>query len=125
MRPHTLWTHILDTPWTPAIFQSISLFLSFGFAYFHLYIYILPYLTHTKRIEERFIPPIVWDYCNFTATSLRLCFHCDCVLHLVLQLLAIDIRPIIVFSIDFLSHHIISCHFISHCIVHFTSSHCR
>src|ERR1700729_1681247 len=23
MRPHTLWTHILDTPWTPAIFPSI------------------------------------------------------------------------------------------------------
>src|SRR6202050_361138 len=23
MRPHTLWTRILDTPWTPAIFPSI------------------------------------------------------------------------------------------------------
>src|ERR1700685_142188 len=23
MRLHTLWTHILDTPWTPAIFPSI------------------------------------------------------------------------------------------------------
>src|ERR1700693_3378677 len=57
------------------IFRFISLFLSFGFAYFHLFIYILPYLTHTRRIEERFLPPIVWDYCDFTATAfpLRLC----------------------------------------------------
>src|ERR1700685_3689275 len=54
------------------IFRYISLFLSFGFAYFHLFIYILPYLTHTRRIEERFIPPIVWDYCDFTATALPL-----------------------------------------------------
>src|ERR1700723_3613160 len=57
------------------IFRSILLFLSFGFAYFHLFIYILPYLTHTGRIEEGFVPPIIWDYCDFTATAfpLRLC----------------------------------------------------
>src|SRR6202044_2365394 len=54
------------------IFRSISLFLSFGFAYFHLFIYILPYLTHTRRIEERFVPPIVWDYCDFTSTAFPL-----------------------------------------------------
>src|ERR1700729_4260396 len=83
------------------IFRSILLFLSFAFAYFHLFIYILPYLTHTKRTEERFVPPIIWDYCDFTATSLRLRFHCDCVLHLVLRLLAINLRPIIAFSIEF------------------------
>ena len=57
------------------IFRSISLFLSFGFAYFHLFIYILPYLTHTRRIEERFVPPIVWDHCNFTATAFPLWLH--------------------------------------------------
>src|ERR1700679_2169344 len=57
------------------IFRSISLFLSFGFAYFHLFIYILPYLTHKRRIEERFIPPIVWDYCDFTATAFPLRLH--------------------------------------------------
>src|ERR1700685_2203367 len=57
------------------IFRSISLFLSFGFAYFHLFIYILPYLTHTRRIEERFVPPIIWDYCNFTATVFPLQLH--------------------------------------------------
>src|SRR6202451_3337388 len=57
------------------IFRSISLFLSFGFAYFHLFIYILPYLTHTRRIEERFIPPIVWDYCDFTVTAFPLRLH--------------------------------------------------
>ena len=50
------------------IFQPISLFLSFGFTYFHLFIYILPYLTHTRKIEERFVPPIVWDDCDFTVT---------------------------------------------------------
>src|ERR1700685_998617 len=85
------------------IFRCISLFLSFCFAYFHLFIYILPYLTHTRRREERFVPPIVWDYWDFTATAfpLQLHFHCNCVLHLVLQLLAIDLRPIIVFSIKF------------------------
>src|SRR6202042_3655422 len=57
------------------IFRPILLFLSFGFTYFHLFIYILPYLTHTRRIEERFVPHIVWDYCDFTATAfpLRLC----------------------------------------------------
>src|ERR1700690_4205203 len=54
------------------IFRCILLFLSFGFAYFHLFIYILPYLTHTRRIEERFVPPIVWDYCRFTATAFPL-----------------------------------------------------
>src|ERR1700735_644938 len=54
------------------IFRCISLFLSFGFAYFHLFIYILPYLTHTKRIKERFVPPIVWDYCDITATAFPL-----------------------------------------------------
>src|SRR6202046_4261261 len=99
------------------IFRSISLFLSFGFAYFHLFIYILPYLTHTRRIEERFVPPIVWDYCDFIATAfpLRLRFHCDCVLHLVLRLLAIDLRPIIAFSIEF------SIEFLSHCIAHLAS----
>src|ERR1700690_890593 len=57
------------------IFRCISLFLSFGFAYFHLFIYILPYLTHTRRIEERFVPPIVWDYCNITATAFPLRLH--------------------------------------------------
>jgi len=56
------------------IFRSISLFLSFGFAYFHLYIYILPYLTHT-RIKERFVAPIIWDYCDFTATMFPLWLH--------------------------------------------------
>src|ERR1700683_778361 len=54
------------------IFRRISLFLSFGFAYFHLFIYILPYLTQTRRIGERFVPPIVWDYCDFTATAFPL-----------------------------------------------------
>src|SRR6202042_2456403 len=39
------------------IFRCISLFLSFGFAYFHLFIYILPYLTYTRRIEQRSFPP--------------------------------------------------------------------
>jgi len=101
------------------IFRSISLFLSFGFAYFHLFIYILPYLTHTRRIEERFVPPIVWDHCDFTATAfpLWLRFHCDCVLHLILRLLAIDLWPIIAFSIEF------SVEFLSHfyCITLCTS----
>src|ERR1700691_2524214 len=96
------------------IFQLISLFLSFCFAYFHLFIYILPYLTHTRRIEERFIPPLS----GTTATSLRLCFHCDCVLHLILQLLAINLRPITTFSIEFLSHCITS-----YCIALHTSHH--
>src|ERR1700690_2220582 len=86
------------------IFRCISLFLSFGFAYFHLFIYILPYLIHTRRIEERFVPPSS----GTSATSLRLRFHCDCVLHLVLRLLAIDLRPIIAFSIEF------SIEFLSH-----------
>ena len=59
-----------------------------------------------------------------TATSLRLCFHCDCVLHLVLRLLAIHLRPIIAFSIEFLSNsYRISIAFLSHRIAHFTSSH--
>ena len=54
----------------PMIFRCISLFLSFGFAYFHLFIYISYLTLHTKRrIEERFVPPIIWDYCNFTATA--------------------------------------------------------
>src|ERR1700691_1609948 len=103
------------------IFRSISLFLSFGFAYFHLFIYILPYLTYTKRIEERFVPPSS----GTTATSLRLRFHCDCVLHLVLQLLAIDLRPIIAFSIEFLSRHyrISSLHITSHCTPRIIASH--
>ena len=54
------------------IFRPILLFLSFGFAYFHLFICILPYLTHTRRIEERFVPPIIWDYWDFTATAFPL-----------------------------------------------------
>ena len=73
------------------------------------YIYLtLPYPHKKNRREIR--PPIVWDYCDFTATAfpLRLRFHCDCVLHLVLRLLAIDLRPIIVFSIEF------SIEFLSH-----------
>ena len=49
-----------------------NLYIHNSFAYFHLFIYILPYLTHTRRIEERFVPPIVWDYCDFTATAFPL-----------------------------------------------------
>src|ERR1700683_5463023 len=99
------------------IFRSISLFLSFGFAYLHLFIYILPYLTHTRRREERFVPPIVWDYCDFTATAftLRLCFHCDFVLHFILRLLAI-------YRIFYRIFYRISIAFLSHLIVHFVSS---
>ena len=54
------------------IFRSISLFLSFGFAYFHLFIYILPYLTHRRKKKRDFVPPIVWDYCDLTATAFPL-----------------------------------------------------
>src|ERR1700691_5750462 len=85
------------------IFRCISLFLSFGFAYFHLfYIYLtLPY-PHKKKKKRDSFPPSS----GTTATSLQLCFHCDCVLHLILRLLAIDLqlRPIIAFSIEFLSN---------------------
>src|ERR1700689_3048021 len=68
------------------------------------YIYLtLPY-PHKKNRREICSPPSS----GTTATSLRLRFHCDCVLHLVLRLLAIDLRPIIAFSIEF------SIEFLSH-----------
>ena len=78
----------------------ILLFLSFGFTYFHLFIYILPYLTHTRRIEERFGPPIVWDYCDFTVTVFPL------QLHLTPRTVASSYWPSTHyhFSIEFLSH---------------------
>src|SRR6202034_3138078 len=95
------------------IFQPISLFLSFGFAYFHLFIYILPYLTHTKRIEERFVPPIVWDYCDFTVTVFPLR------LHLTPRTVASSYRP----STHYHVFYRISIAFLSHRIAHFTSSH--
>src|ERR1700691_1532356 len=96
------------------IFQSISLFLSFGFAYFHLFIYILPYLTHTRRIEERFVPPIVWDYCNFTVTVFPL------QLRLTPCTVASSYRPSTHYrvfyriSIAFLLHHVASYHITLH-----------
>ena len=74
------------------------------------YIYILPYLTHKKKNRGEIRSP---QSSGTTATSLRLRFHCDCVLHLVLRLLAINLWPIIEFSIEFLSHR----------IAHLTSSH--
>src|ERR1700691_2759445 len=102
------------------IFRCISLFLSFGFAYFHLfYIYLtLPY-PHKKKKKRDSFPPSS----GTTATSLQLCFHCDCILHLVLWLLAIDIRPIITFSIAFLPHHIASLHITLHRASHIIASH--
>src|ERR1700691_5798394 len=96
------------------IFRSILLFLSFGFAYFHLFIYILSYLTHTKRIEERFVPPIVWDYWDFTATAFPLR------LRLTPRTAASSYRP----STHYRIFCQISIAFLSHCIVHLTLSHC-
>src|ERR1700729_19375 len=48
--------------------------------------------------------------------------HCDCVLHLVLWLLAIDLRPIIMFSIEFLSHRY-RISITLHCAPHIATSH--
>src|ERR1700691_1029152 len=86
------------------------------------YIYLtLPY-PHKKNRREIPSPPSS----GTTATSLRLCFHCDCVLHLVLRLLAIDLRPIIAFSIEFsiefLSHHY-RISIASHCAPRIIASH--
>ena len=104
------------------IFRPISLFLLFGFTYFHLFIYILPYLTHTRRIEERFGPPIVWDYCDFTVTVFPL------QLHLTPRTVASSYRPLTHYrifywiSIEFLSHryHI---SIASHCAPRIVTSH--
>src|ERR1700729_3089453 len=65
------------------------------FSYFYIYL-TLPY-PHKKNRREIRSPQLS----GTTATSLQLRFHCDCVLHLVLRLLAIDLRPIIAFSIKF------------------------
>src|ERR1700692_4076838 len=72
------------------IFRLISLFLSL-FSHIFTFLYI-SYLTlpTQKEIKERFVPPSS----GTTATSLRLRFHLYCVLHLILRLLAIDLRPL-------------------------------
>src|ERR1700691_2611658 len=97
------------------IFRSISLFLSFVFAYFHLFIYILPYLTHTRRIEERFIPSIVWDYCDFTVTAFPLR------LRLTPCTAASSYRPST--STHYRVFYRISIEFLLHCIAHLASPH--
>src|SRR6202167_1651325 len=99
------------------IFRCISLFLSFGFAYFHLFIYILRYLTHTKRIEERFVPPIVWDYCDFTATAFPLR------LRLTPHTAASSYRPSTHYCVFYRIFYRISIAFLSHRIAHLASSH--
>ena len=78
------------------IFRSISLFLSFGFAYFHLFIYILLYLTHT-RIEERLV----------THHLGLLLPHCNCIsTYTASHTMDTSYWPltVVVFSIEFLSH---------------------
>src|ERR1700691_5005034 len=100
------------------IFRSISLFLSFGFAYFHLFIYILPYLTHTRRIEERFVPPIVRDYCDFTATAFPLQLR----LTPRTAALASSYRPLTHYRVFYQIFYRISIAFLSHRIAHLTSS---
>ena len=211
MRLYTLWTHILDTPWTPAIFPlifrhisnqyliistfsclsstsrhmsniacwshshcnllpiasqhasplfhpsylqpiislEIEVFslMSHGhilllwcitkvmtntsfpwyydpFRYFyHLvshiftFLYILPYLTHTRRIEERFVPPIIWDYCDFTATAFPLW------LCLTPHTAASSYRPLTHYRVFYRIFCWISIAFLLHHIVHLTSSH--
>jgi hypothetical protein len=61
------------------IFRSISLFLSFGFAYFHLFIYILLYLTHKKKNRREIRSPhclrLLWLHCDSTATAFPLRLH--------------------------------------------------
>src|SRR6202142_3751492 len=99
------------------IFRSISLFLSFGFTYFHLFIYILPYFTHTRRIEERFVPPIVWDYCDFTATAFPLR------LHLTPRTVASSYQPSTHYRVFYRIFYRISIAFLSHRIAHLTLSH--
>src|ERR1700722_17679777 len=101
------------------IFRPILLFLSFGFTYFHLFIYILPYLTHTRRIEERFVPPIVWDYCDFTATAFPLR------LRLTPHTAASSYRPSTHYRIFYRIFYRISIAFLLHCIAHFVSSYRR
>src|SRR6202044_1398882 len=56
------------------IFRPISLFLSFGFAYFHLFIYILPY-PHKKNRREIHSPHhlgLLGLHCDYTATTFPL-----------------------------------------------------
>ena len=97
------------------------------FAYFHLfYIYLTLSYPHKKNRRE-ILPPSFRDHCDFTATatSLWLRFHCDCVLHLLLRILAIDLRPSIAFSIKFLSNfHRIASHLAtSYCAPCIVASH--
>src|ERR1700685_1438934 len=95
------------------LFRPILLFLSFV-SHIFTFLYISYLTLPTKEEQKRDLFP---PSSGTTATSLQLLFHCDCVLHLVLQLLAIDLRPLIVFSIEFLSHfyRIASLHITSHC----------
>src|SRR6202167_1059158 len=97
------------------IFRPISLFLSFGFAYFHLFIYILPYLTHTRRKEERFVPLIVWDYCDFTATAFPLR------LRLIPRTAASSYQPSTHYRVFYRMSYRIS--IASHCAPHIITSH--
>ena len=80
------------------------------------YIYLtLPY-PHRRNIEERFVLPIVWDYCDYIATVFPL------QLHLTPCTATSSYWPLthyrIFYQISITSHHVTS-----HCIAHLASSH--
>src|ERR1700735_4324019 len=81
------------------------------------YIYLtLPY-PHKKRIEERFIPPIVWDYCDFTATAFPLR------LRLTPRTAASSYQPSTHYRVFYRIFYRISIDFLLHRIAHLASSH--